>query len=275
MDHAARRPAEPQRTHVLLAAGEKRRRPANRPRGTVTDESWNPTTGCTRISPGCAHCWAERMALRLQRIGQPRYAQGFAVTTHEDLLDKPLHWAKPRHVYVSFMGDLFHDEVPEEFVARVFEVIVRCPAHRFHLLTKRPERLARMSDRLPWPSNVWAGVTVEDAAHRWRADLLRRVPAAVRYLVLEPLLGPIDALDLHGIGWVILGGESGPGARPLHADWVRAVRDQCVAAGVPFCFKQWGGVRRKETGRELDGRLWTQSPREAGQLAFDDMPNGA
>ncbi|HSL96817.1 MAG TPA: phage Gp37/Gp68 family protein [Thermoleophilia bacterium] len=236
-----------------------------------TEESWNPTTGCTRISPGCAHCWAERMARRLQSIGQPRYARGFQVTTHEDLLEKPLHWVKPRRVYVSFMGDLFHDEVPDEFIARVFDVMARSPRHRFHLLTKRPERLARMGPRLPWPANVWAGVTVEDAAHQWRADLLRRVPAAVRYLVLEPLLGPIDALDLSGIGWVILGGESGPGARPLQVDWVRSVRDQCVAGGVPFYFKQWGGVRRKETGRELDGRLWSESPREAGQLAFEEM----
>jgi protein gp37 len=211
------------------------------------------------------------MARRLQGIGQARYARGFAVTTHEDLLETPLRWVKPRHVYVSFMGDLFHDEVPDEFIARVFEVMAHSPRHRFHLLTKRPERLVRLSPQLPWPANVWAGVTVEDAAHQWRADLLRRVPAAVRYLVLEPLLEPLDHLDLDGIGWVILGGESGPGARPLQAEWVRSVRDQCVAAGVPFYFKQWGGVRRKETGRELDGRLWTESPAEAGQLAFEDL----
>ncbi len=240
-----------------------------------TEESWNPTTGCTKVSPGCAHCWAERMARRLQGIGQARYARGFQVTTHEDLLEKPLHWAKPRRVYVSFMGDLFHDEVPGEFIERVFDVMVRSPRHRFHLLTKRPERLVDLSEGLPWPANVWAGATVEDAAHQWRADLLRRVPATVRYLVLEPLLGPIDALDLRDIGWVILGGESGPGARPLHVDWVRSVRDQCVAAGVPFYFKQWGGVRRKETGRELDGRLWTERPQETGQLAFDDLDAGS
>ncbi len=237
----------------------------------MTEETWNPTTGCTKVSPGCAHCWAERMARRLQGIGQPRYARGFAVTTHEDLLEKPLHWVKPRLVYVSFMGDLFHDEVPDEFIARVFDVMARCPDHRFHLLTKRPERLARIGPRLPWPSNVWAGVTVEDTAHQWRADLLRRVPAAVRYLVFEPLLGPVDDLDLRDIDWVILGGESGPGARPLHVDWVRSVRDQCIAAGVPFYFKQWGGVRRKDAGRELDGRLWTQRPQPPGQLAFDDV----
>ena len=235
------------------------------------EESWNPTTGCTKISPGCAHCWAERMAWRLQGMGQKRYVSGFRVTTHADLLEKPLHWAKPRLVYVSFMGDLFHDEVPDEFIERVFDVMVRSPQHRFHLLTKRPERLAAMSSRLPWPAKVWAGVTVEDAAHRGRADWLRQTGAAVKYLVLEPLLGPVDAIDLSGIDWVILGGESGPGARPVHIDWVRSVRDQCLDAGVPFYFKQWGGVRRKETGRELDGRLWSERPQDAGQLALEGI----
>ena len=209
------------------------------------------------------------MARRLQGMGQERYARGFKVTTHEDLLEKPLHWAKPRRVYVSFMGDLFHDEVPDEFIARVFDVMTRAPQHRFHLLTKRPERHGDMSARLPWPANVWAGATVEDEAHACRADRLRQTPAAVKYLVLEPLLGPVDALDLTGIGWVILGGESGPGARPLQPDWARSVRDQCVAAGVPFYFKQWGGVRRKETGRKLDGREWLERPEQPaapGQL---------
>jgi protein gp37 len=233
------------------------------------EESWNPTTGCTKISPGCTHCWAERMAWRLQGMGQQRYAGGFKVTTHEDLLEQPLHWAKPRHVYVSFMGDLFHDEVPDEFIGRVFDVMLRATQHRFHVLTKRPERMAEMSPHLPWPANVWAGATVEDAAHAHRADRLRQTGAAVKYLVLEPLLGPVDALDLTGIDWVILGGESGPGARPLHIDWVRSVRDQCVAADIPFYFKQWGGVRRKETGRELDGREWLERPEQPavpGQL---------
>lgn len=236
------------------------------------EESWNPVTGCTKISPGCVHCWAERMARRLQAMGQQRYERGFRVATHEDLLDQPLHWAKPRLVYVSFMGDLFHDEVPDEFIVCVFDVMARSPQHCFHLLTKRPERLAAMSSRLPWPANIWAGATVEDDAHRGRADWLRQTGAAVRYLVLEPLLGPVEQLDLSGIGWVILGGESGPGARPLHIDWVRSVRDQCVAAGVPFTFKQWGGVRRKETGRTLDGREWLERPEPsaaAGQLGFE------
>jgi len=238
------------------------------------DESWNPVTGCSKISPGCVHCWAERMAQRLQGMGQARYAQGFAVTTHDDLLDKPLHWAKPRLVYVCFMGDLFHDEVPDEFVGRVFDVMVASPQHRFHLLTKRAERLAAVSAHLPWPDNVWAGVTVEDGAHRDRADLLRRTPAAVKYLVCEPLLGPIDDLDLSGIDWVIVGGESGQGARPMRGDWVRSLRDQCVAAGVAFSFKQWGGVRRRETGRELDGRLWSESPLGPGQMGFEGMDTG-
>ncbi len=178
---------------------------------------------------------------------------------------------KPRLVYVSFMGDLFHDEVPDEFIERVFDAMERSPRHRFHLLTKRPERLAGLSRRLPWPANVWSGATVEDAAHLGRADQLRQTGAAVKYLVLEPLLGHVDDLDLTGIDWMIVGGESGPGARPMHADWVRSVRDQCVAAGVPFYFKQWGGVRRKETGRELDGRLWSEKPQGPGQLGFGGM----
>jgi len=235
------------------------------------EESWNPTSGCTKISPGCDHCWAERMAWRLRGMGQKRYARGFEVTTHDDLLDKPLHWAKPRLVYVSFMGDLLHDEVPDEFIQRVFDAMVRSPQHRFHVLTKRPERLASMSPRLPWPANAWAGATVEDAAHAYRADQLRQTGAATKYLVLEPLLGQIDELDLKGIDWVILGGESGPGARPPHIEWVRSVRDQCVAADVPFYFKQWGGLRRKETGRTLDGRLWDERPQESHQLGFEGI----
>jgi protein gp37 len=236
------------------------------------EESWNPTTGCTKVSPGCAHCWAERMAWRLKGMGQARYANGFRVTIHEDLLDRPLHWAKPRDVYVSFMGDLFHEQVPDEFIARVFDVMARAPQHRFHLLTKRPERMARMSACFSWPANVWAGVTVEDEAHEGRGDWLRQTPAALKYLVLEPLLGPVDDLDLTGIGWVIVGGESGPGARALHPDWVRSVRDQCLAAGVPFWFKQWGGVRRRETGRTLDGREWLERPDPSGQLKCAEQP---
>jgi len=228
------------------------------------EESWNPTTGCTKVSPGCRHCWAERMAKRMRGMGVARYANGFRVTTHEDRPQRPLHWAKPRDVYVSFMGDLFHDEVPDEFVARVFDVMTRAPRHRFHVLTKRPERMASLSARLPWPDNVWAGATVEDAAHVGRADELRKTGAAVKYLVLEPLLGPIDHLDLTGISWLVLGGESGPGARPLDAHWVRSVRDQCVAAGVPFYFKQWGGLHRRANGRVLDGREWAQRPAGGG-----------
>jgi protein gp37 len=242
------------------------------------DESWNPTTGCTKISPGCDHCWAERMARRLQGRGNARCARGFRVTTHPELLEQPLHWRKPRNVYVSFMGDLFHREVPEESIMQVFDVMARSPQHRFHLVTKRSARLAQRSPRLPWTPNVWVGVTVENVDYRFRADHLRRTGAAVKFLVLEPLLGAIDALDLQGIDWVVVGGESGSGARPLHIDWVRSVRDQCVAAGVPFWFKQWGGARRRETGRTLDGREWTERPqrewrdgRDVGQLRFDGM----
>jgi protein gp37 len=251
----------------------------NRSRGIEwAEESWNPTTGCTKLSPGCDHCWAERMARRLQGMGSPRYARGFRVTTHPELLEQPLHWRKSRDVCACFMGDLFHREVPEEFIRQVFDVMARSPQHRFHVLTKRSPRLAELSPRLLWPANVWAGVTVENTDYRFRSDHLRQTSAAVKFLVLEPLLGPIEALDLRDIDWVIVGGESGPGARPLHIDWVRSVRDQCAASGVPFSFKQWGGVRRRETGRMLDGREWTERPlrewrgvRDDIQLGFDDM----
>jgi protein gp37 len=233
----------------------------SRPDGTGwTEESWNPVTGCSKISPACRHCWAERMARRLQGMGNPRYERGFCVTTHPDLLELPLRWRKPRLVYVSFMGDLFHDDVPDEFVERVFDVMAQASRHRFHVLTKRPARMAQLSPRLPWPANVWAGVTVETSEYLWRVDELRATGAAVKFIVFEPLLGPIEGLDLNGIDWVVVGGESGPGARPMHTDWVRSIRDQCVAAGVPLWFKQWGGVRRKETGRVLDGRVWSQRP---------------
>jgi len=231
-----------------------------RPGTEWVEKSWNPVTGCTKITPGCAHCWAERMAHRLHAMGNPRYERGFRVTTHADLLEQPLHWRKPRNVYVCFMGDLFHRDVPDEFIMQVFEIMQRAPQHRFHVLTKRSTRMAELSPQLPWPENVWAGVTVENANYLPRADNLRRTGAAVKLLVFEPLLGPVDAINLRCIDWVVVGGESGPGARPMHPDWVRSVRDQCVAAGVPLWFKQWGGVRRKKAGFLLDGREWNERP---------------
>ncbi len=228
-----------------------------------TEATWNPVTGCTKISPGCAHCYAERMAKRLKAMGQPNYVNGFRLTVHEPALDIPLVWRKPRTVFVNSMSDLFHKDVPLSFIRKVFEVMRRADWHTFQVLTKRSERLAALAGRLPWPPNVWLGVTVEEAECRFRISDLRQVPAVVRFLSLEPLLSPLPDLDLSGIDWVIAGGESGPGARPMRPEWVRGIRDRCVAAGVPFFFKQWGGVRKKKAGRTLDGRTWDCMPTTA------------
>lgn len=218
-----------------------------------TQATWNPTTGCTRLSEGCRHCYAATMAARLKAMGTKRYAAGFELTLHEDLLDLPKHWAKPRTIFVNSMSDLFHQAVPLEFIQRVFDTMAACPQHQFQVLTKRSERLRALAAQLPWPDNVWMGVTVEEAKHQSRIDDLRQVPAAIRFLSCEPLLGPLEALNLNGVHWLIAGGESGPGARPIKAEWVRALRDQCQAAKVAFLFKQWGGVRKKAAGRTLDG----------------------
>lgn len=225
-----------------------------------TESTWNPVTGCTKISPGCKHCYAERMALRLQAMGQPNYRNGFSLTTHEHALALPLQWKKPQTIFVNSMSDLFHQSVPDAFIERVFDVMYRAHWHRFQLLTKRSGRLRRLGPKLPWPANVWAGVSVERADFQCRIDDLRVVPAQTRFLSLEPLIGPLSALDLAGIHWVIVGGESGPGARPMEVDWVREIRDQCLAAEVPFFFKQWGGVQKKRYGRVLDGRTWDEMP---------------
>lgn len=226
-----------------------------------TEATWNPLTGCDKISPGCKHCYAERMATRLEAMGQPNYANGFELTLHEHMLEVPLHWRKPRTIFVNSMSDLFHHKVPEAYIQRVFDVMRRAHWHRFQMLTKRAERLHELSGALPWPDNVWMGVSVESAKYASRIEHLRSTPAKLRFLSLEPLLGPLPQLDLTGIHWVIVGGESGPGARPMEADWARDLRDQCVAARVPFFFKQWGGVNKKKTGRALDGRTWDEMPR--------------
>jgi len=225
-----------------------------------TEVTWNPVTGCSKISAGCANCYAERMARRLQAMGQPNYARGFQVTTHEQMVDRPLMWTRPSTVFVNSMGDLFHEDVPADFVSRVFATMDAAQWHTFQVLTKRSARLAALATDLPLPGNVWVGVSVESADYERRIDDLRRVPAAVRFLSLEPLLGPLPELDLTDIGWVIVGGESGPGARPVDPDWVREIRDQCLCAGVPFFFKQWGGKRKKAAGRLLDGRVWHDMP---------------
>jgi|SRR5690606_17691910 len=224
-----------------------------------TEATWNPTTGCTKVSEGCRNCYAEKMAKRLQAMGTKRYRNGFQLTLHPDLIDLPLRWKKPRKIFVNSMSDLFHQEVPDDFIRQVFRTMNQASHHIFQVLTKRPERVAAMAHRLNWTPNIWMGTSVENMRVIERVAHLRKVPARVRFLSCEPLLGPLQ-LNLDGIHWVIVGGESGPGARPLDGDWVREIRDQCIKKRVAFFFKQWGGVRKDKTGRMLDGRTWDEMP---------------
>jgi len=225
-----------------------------------TESTWNPVTGCTKISPGCKHCYAERMAKRLQAMGQPNYARGFQLTLQDHALTLPLRWKKPQTIFVNSMSDLFHRDVPLEFIRRVFAVMGEAHWHRFQVLTKRSERLRELAPQLPWASNIWMGVSVETAQYAHRIDDLRATAAQVKFLSLEPLLGPLPDLRLDGIHWAIVGGESGPGARPLREEWVLDLRDQCHRSNVPFFFKQWGGVQKKRFGRTLQGRTWDEMP---------------
>ena len=225
-----------------------------------TEATWNPVTGCTKISEGCRNCYAARMAKRLHAMGNPRYQNGFELTLHHDLIDLPLTWKTPRKIFVNSMSDLFHQDIPFDFIHAVFKTMEKAHWHTFQILTKRSDRLLELSKWLPWPRNVWQGVSVEDSRVVYRVDHLRKVPAFVRFLSVEPLIGPIGDLDLTGIHWVIVGGESGPGARPRKPEWVRAIRDQCIDQGVAFFFKQWGGVQKHRTGRMLDGRYWDEYP---------------
>ncbi len=226
-----------------------------------TESTWNPVTGCTKISAGCAHCYAERMARRLQAMGQPNYVNGFEPTCHEHALELPLGWKKPQMIFVNSMSDLFHKAVPTDFILRVFDVMRRADQHVFQVLTKRSGRLAQLGKTLTWPSNIWMGVSVENENNAFRIDNLRSVPVQVKFVSFEPLIGSVGDLDLEGIDWAIVGGESGPGARKMEPQWVIDIRDQCLAAGVPFFFKQWGGVNKKKAGRTLEGRIWDQMPR--------------
>ena len=225
-----------------------------------TEATWNPVTGCTKVSPGCKHCYAERMAERLQAMGQANYANGFELTLQPHMLELPLRWKKPQTIFVNSMSDLFHPGVPLAYMHEVFDVMARAHWHRFQVLTKRAERLEELSPRLFWASNVWMGVSVETARYKSRIDRLRGTEARVKFLSLEPLLGPLPGLDLSGIDWVIVGGESGPGARPMDPAWATDLRDQCRRANVPFFFKQWGGTNKKRTGRALEGRVWDEMP---------------
>jgi protein gp37 len=225
-----------------------------------TEATWNPVTGCTKVSLGCKHCYAERMAGRLRAMGAAAYRNGFELTLQPQKLELPLRWRAPQTIFVNSMSDLLHEEVPTSYVQEVFDVMRRASWHRFQVLTKRAERLDVLEAELVWAPNIWMGVSVESADYAWRIDCLRRTRAHVRFLSLEPLLGPLDDLDLSGIHWVIVGGESGPGARAMDPGWARSVRDQCVRARVPFFFKQWGGVSKKRAGRVLDGRTWDEMP---------------
>lgn len=234
-----------------------------------TEVTWNPTTGCDRISAGCDNCYALALAKRLKAMGQAKYQNdgdprtsgpGFGLTVHAPSLSLPYTWTGHRVVFVNSMSDLFHARVPLDFVRQVFEVIANTPQHTYQVLTKRSARLPKIAAKLDWPPNLWMGVSVEDSKALFRVDDLRAAPAAVRFLSCEPLLGPLGRLDLTGISWVIAGGESGPDYRPLDPAWVTAIRDQCVSSQVPFFFKQWGGRTPKAGGRELDGRAWSEMP---------------
>ncbi len=225
-----------------------------------THATWNPVTGCNKISLGCQNCYAQRMAKRLQAIGAPHYKNGFEVTQHEDSLQIPFRWKRPRLIFANSMSDLFHEKVSKEFLLKIFDVMRRANWHKYQILTKRPERLLELDKNLPWAANILMGVTVESAAYKYRIDLLRKCGAKTKFLSLEPLLSDIPNLDLRGIDWVILGGESGPNARKMQESWVLSVKEQCAAQGAAFFFKQWGGVDKRETGRLLQGRLYEEYP---------------
>ena len=236
-----------------------------------TEATWNPVTGCSKTSAGCQRCYAERMALRLQGMGQANYARGFKVTLHPRSLRLPLGWKKPQMVFVNSMSDLFHEDVPLEFIQKVFDVMRRADWHTYQVLTKRSERLLELDPVLSWLPHIWMGVTVESADYTYRMDHLRRTRAAVKFLSLEPLLGPIPHLDLTGIHWAVVGGESGPGARPMDPKWVTDIRDQCFKAKVPFFFKQWGGVNKKKAGRLFEGRTWDEMPHQSHRIEMQTL----
>ena len=224
------------------------------------DATWNPVTGCTKISPGCANCYAEVFAERFRGVPGHPYEQGFDLKLWPNRLILPLTWKKSKRIFVNSMSDLFHKDVPEEFIYSVFETMNAAHWHTFKILTKRPERMLELNDRLPWAKNIWMGTSVESAAYAHRIDILRQSKARIKFLSVEPLLGPMPNLTLNNIDWVIVGGESGRRARPMEGDWVRDIRDQCDAANVSFFFKQWGGTNKKKTGRMLDGKTWDDRP---------------
>lgn len=232
-----------------------------------TDSTWNPVTGCTKVSQGCKHCYAQRFAERFRGIPGHPFEQGFDLRLWPDRLELPLQWKEPRRIFVNSMSDLFHERVPTAFIRKVFATMGAARQHTFQILTKRAKRVGELGPSLPWKPNIWQGVSIERMDVAWRADELRKVPADVRFLSLEPLLGPLDELDLSGIQWVIVGGESGPGARPMKKEWVRTIRDICHRESVPFFFKQWGGVQKARAGRVLDGKLHDEFPTPSPSLS--------
>jgi protein gp37 len=225
-----------------------------------TQITWNPTTGCTKISPGCQNCYAERMSKRLYSMGIKKYEEGFCPKFHEEVLQVPLTWKKPKLIFVDSMSDLFHEKIPMDSIQKVFDLMRKASWHQFQILTKRSERLAEISPQIDWPSNVWMGVSVENQDYIYRINHLKNTNASIKFLSLEPLLGPLDNISLNEINWVIVGGESGPGARPIKNEWVINIKNKCIDNNVPFFFKQWGGISKKRNGRLLEGRIWGELP---------------
>ncbi|MGB9810831.1 MAG: DUF5131 family protein [Dictyoglomus turgidum] len=225
-----------------------------------THKVWNPVTGCSKTSPGCKNCYAERFAARLQQMGSLRYRNGFKLTLHYDLLDLPLKWKKPSIIFVNSMSDLFHENIPDDFILTCFKTMNKAHQHIFQVLTKRSERLLNLASYLTFTPNIWIGVSVETANYYYRVYHLQQISASVRFISCEPLLGPLEDLPLESVNWVIVGGESGPGARPLKKEWVLSIRDQCLAKKIPFFFKQWGGTQKGKGGRILDGKTWDEMP---------------
>ena len=238
-----------------------------------TEATWNPITGCDKVSPGCKLCYAERLAFRLRAMGQPNYANGFALTLQPHMLRRPLEWRKPQVIFVNSMSDLFHIAVPDEYILRVFDVMREAHWHQFQVLTKRADRLEQIDSKIDWPENVWMGVSVESERYLSRIDHLRRTHAPTKFLSLEPLLGALPSLELSGIDWAIVGGESGPGARPMLQEWVLEIKENCRRSRVPFFFKQWGGVSKKRAGRTLEGRTWDEMP-ELRQVSHMSVGEG-
>ncbi len=261
-------------SELRMSGPGKRTAVADRSSIEWTESTWNPTTGCDRVSAGCDNCYALTLASRLKAMGQPKYqldgdprtsGPGFGLSVHPDTLDVPRRWRAPRTVFVNSMSDLFHADVPTDYIRSVLDVVRATPQHTYQVLTKRSKRLTQLGGQLDWPDNLWMGVSIESQRYAFRANHLRRTPARVRFLSLEPLLGPIRDLDLEAIDWVIVGGESGNGARPMEEEWARRIRDQCIEASVPFFFKQWGGRTPKAGGRMLDDRTWDEMPHQRAE----------